>query len=233
MKAILLAAGYGKRLRPLTSNTPKCLVKINGIPLLKIWLKKLELANIKSVLINTHYLSAKVENFIKKNKFKVKIELVYEKRLLGTAGTLIKNLDFFGNQDGLFLHADNFCKEPLINLINKHKKRPKTCLLTALTFRTNNPSSCGIIKIDIKNILESFYEKPKNTNLGNLANAATYILSKKFISTLRKNFLGSKNFSTEVIPYLKKKIYTYETKKTFIDIGTIANYKLANKNVKR
>ena len=75
MKAILLAGGYGKRLRPLTNKIPKCLVKINNIPLLEIWINKLYNANVKEVLINTHYLSEKVEKFIKKKKFKIKIHL--------------------------------------------------------------------------------------------------------------------------------------------------------------
>ena len=53
MNAILLASGYGRRLRPYTKFTPKCLIKVRGVPLLKIWLNKLERANIKKVLINT------------------------------------------------------------------------------------------------------------------------------------------------------------------------------------
>ena len=80
MNAILLASGYGKRLRPFTKFTPKCLMKIRGVPLLKIWLNKLERANIKKVLINTHYLSKKIENFLQKNDFNLKIELSYEKK---------------------------------------------------------------------------------------------------------------------------------------------------------
>ena len=68
MRAILLAGGYGKRLKPITDKIPKCLVKINKTPLLEIWLKKLQNANVKEVLINTHYLNRKVENFLKKKK---------------------------------------------------------------------------------------------------------------------------------------------------------------------
>ena len=95
MKALILAAGYGKRLRPLTNNVPKCLVKIGKKSLLQIWLEKLEKQGIKEFLINTHYKSEKVERFIKKSKFAKKVKLVYEKKILGTGGTLYKNLDFF------------------------------------------------------------------------------------------------------------------------------------------
>ena len=91
-KALLLSAGFGTRLRPITLKTPKCLVKINNIPILEHWLLKLEQIGIEEVLINTHYLSKKVEEFLKiRAKSNLKITQVYEKNLYGTAGTLIKN----------------------------------------------------------------------------------------------------------------------------------------------
>ena len=99
MRVFLLSAGYGKRLLPLTKNTPKCLIKLNKKPLLQIWLEKLEAQGVRHFLINTHYKSDKVEKFIKKTKFSKKVKLVYEKKILGTGGTLYKNLDFFKQED--------------------------------------------------------------------------------------------------------------------------------------
>ena len=64
MKAILLCAGKGLRLRPYTNNIPKCLMPIKGKPLLEIWLEKLFSAGITNILINAHYLSDQVDNFI-------------------------------------------------------------------------------------------------------------------------------------------------------------------------
>ena len=94
IKALLLAAGYGTRLRPLTLNVPKCLVEINGEPLLSNWLYKLENLGCEEVLINTHYLSEKVVEFLEKfNSQKLKINISHEKEILGTAGTLIEHLD--------------------------------------------------------------------------------------------------------------------------------------------
>ena len=63
MRAILLAAGYGTRLRPLTNKIPKCLVSIKGKPLLQIWLEQLTAAGIGPFLINTHYLADQVVDF--------------------------------------------------------------------------------------------------------------------------------------------------------------------------
>jgi len=99
MKAILLSAGFGKRLGSLTKNKPKCLLKVNNKAILEIWLEKLFSNNVKEVLINSHYLSDQIKVFVDQSKYKKKIKLVYERKLLGTAGTLLKNINFFNNQD--------------------------------------------------------------------------------------------------------------------------------------
>ena len=64
LRAVLLAAGYGSRLRPITNNIPKCLIKINNEPILKRWLREVESQGCEECMINTHYLYEKVEKFI-------------------------------------------------------------------------------------------------------------------------------------------------------------------------
>ena len=66
IKALLLAAGFGTRLRPLTLTNPKCLMEINGVPILGHWLEKLDNLGCNEVLINTHYLNKKVEDYLAK-----------------------------------------------------------------------------------------------------------------------------------------------------------------------
>ena len=94
MKALLLAAGEGTRLRPITNRIPKCLVPINDKPLLEYWLDNLSKVGVSEFLINTYYLSEQVEEFVIYSKYKDKITLVYEKELLNTAGTILKNKEF-------------------------------------------------------------------------------------------------------------------------------------------
>lgn len=91
MKAFLLAAGLGTRLRPLTDTIPKCLVPINGKPLLQYWIDLFEKHGIDEVCINLHYLSDQVVNFIKANPSKIKWHLSYEPELLGSGGTIFSN----------------------------------------------------------------------------------------------------------------------------------------------
>ena len=104
-RAILLAAGLGTRLRPLTNSMPKCLVPINNKPLLQIWLENLSAAGTSTFLVNTHYLSDQVNVFIENSEFRNQIKVEHEPNLLGTAGTLRHNLDFFNQEDGLLIHV--------------------------------------------------------------------------------------------------------------------------------
>ena len=227
MNALLLAAGYGTRLRPLTNLIPKCLVPIKNRPLLDIWIESLVSLGINSIRINTHYLSDIVEEHINKSIYTNQIDLVYENDLLGTGGTLINNIDFFGGEDGLMIHADNYCLDDLSLLITAHNNRPNGCLITILVFETENPSSCGIVEINSLGIVTGFFEKINNPP-GNLANGAIYLLSKEAIDIIKKGYSDKSDFVTEILVQFVGKIFTYKTDKIFIDIGTPEAYNKAN-----
>lgn len=227
MRAILLAAGLGTRLRPLTETTPKCLVPIHGQPLLEIWLDRLTKAEFSSFLINTHYLAPLVKAFIQNSPYRERITLVEETDLLGTAGTLVANLDFLQGQDGLLIHADNYCLANFSAFWQAHQCRPAGCLLTMIIFPTATPSTCGIVELNREGVVVAFHEKQENPP-GNLANGAIYILSPEFQEMVRERFYDATDFSTEIIPYLMGKIFTYKTNAPFIDIGTPAAYAAAN-----
>ena len=117
----------------------------------------------------------------------MKILNFYEDKLLGTAGTLIANYEFFNDSLGILIHADNFTKLDLKDLIDSHKNRPKNCLLTMLTFDTSNPQSCGTVEIDSNNIVQKFYEKHANPP-SNIANAAVYLFEQDFMEWLITNY---------------------------------------------
>ena len=219
-RALLLSAGLGTRLRPLTLKTPKCLVKIGNKPILEYWIDKLENVSVDQVIVNTHYLSYKVDLFLEKqNRKDMKILNVYEEQLLGTAGTLISNYKFFSNSLGILIHADNFTNMDLKDLIESHRNRPPDCLLTMLTFNTSNPESCGIVEVDSNNVVQKFHEKKTNPP-GNIANAAVYLFEEDFLEWLIINYPQATDFSTHVLPNLLGRIYTFHTKMTYIDIGT-------------
>lgn len=223
MRALLLSAGFGSRLKPYTNKIPKCLMKIKGRELLDIWICSLVNFGIDKILINTHYKHKKIEEFILNHKYKNKIELVYEKKLLNTAGTLLKNKNFFKNNDGIFIHSDNLLKIKMKPFLKAHKNRPKQCLLTMLTFKADYPQNFGTVVLNNQKIVKNYYEKVVNPPT-NIANGAIFILSKKFISEITHKKFYNKDFCKEVLNNYINRIYTYNFNGQFNDIGSVSNF---------
>ena len=220
LRALLLAAGLGTRLRPLTMHTPKCLVPINGEPLLGRWLRNLEQVGCEAVLVNTHYLAEQVTAYLQSwNSSTMAIQNVYEHELLGTAGTLRANQAFFANSTGMLIHADNAMSEGLQPFLAAHHNRHAGCLLTMLTFKTDNPSSCGIVEIDDQQIVQGFHEKVVQPP-GDRANGAIYAFEPSLLDHLNRMAKPPSDFSIEVLPSLIGRIQTWHTNQTYLDIGT-------------
>jgi mannose-1-phosphate guanylyltransferase len=226
MRALLLSAGLGTRLRPVTNKVPKVLVPINAKPLLSYWLENLSQAGIERFLINTSYLHEQVESFVKNSPYKEKIKLVYESKLLNTGGALLANKEFFQYEDCMLVHADNLSFCDFNAFIKTHKNRPKECEITMMLFKSDSPSSCGIVELNKENIVVNFFEKVSNPP-SNLANGAVYICTPavmEFMESLGKNDV---DFSLEVLPHFMGKIYTFLNDTYHRDIGTLESYGLA------
>jgi mannose-1-phosphate guanylyltransferase len=219
LRALLLAAGLGTRLRPLTDNLPKCLVPIRGRPLLAHWLDLLLPNGVDEVLVNTHYLPAQVEAFRNASPWRDRITLVHEPDLLGTGGTILANRSFFGRQAFFAAHADNLSRFSVTGFLAAHANRPRAALMTMMTFDTDVPSTCGIVETDREGLVARFHEKVKNPP-GNRANGAVYILEPEivdFIAALGKPFV---DLSTEVIPRFLGRIAVFHNADYHRDIGS-------------
>ena len=229
MRALLLAAGLGTRLRPLTSHWPKCLMPIKKRPLLEYWLSILKQLNVEQVLVNTHYHSEIVEEFLQQPQFNKWVEPIYEKKLLGTAGTLRENSMFFNNDTLLVVHADNWCCCDFNEFISYHTdRRPKGTVITMMTFECQNPSSCGIVELDDQGVVIGFHEKVNNPP-GKLANAAIYIIEAEVLKWIEQN-ITINDFSTEVLPNYIGKIATWKNGDIHKDIGTVEMLKSAQQD---
>jgi mannose-1-phosphate guanylyltransferase len=105
MKAMILAAGYGTRLKPLTDKIPKALIKINQTPLLELVIKKLIAVGVNEIIINVHHQADQIVSFIKeRNFFNIRIEFSKEEKILGTGGGLKQAAHFFDDGKPFFLH---------------------------------------------------------------------------------------------------------------------------------
>jgi mannose-1-phosphate guanylyltransferase len=226
MKALLLAAGLGSRLRPITNFTPKCLVEIDGRPLLDYWLDLLSKGGVDVAIINTHHLADVVSAYLEHHPFQIPVYQVYEKKLLGTAGTLLKNRGFYQDVPVILIHADNLSYFSLQKFIDTFTNRPKGVEITMMTFTTDAPENCGIVELSHDGIVQNFYEKSK-LNHGKIANGAVYIVSSSvlnFIESLKKEEV---DFSTEVIPAFLGKMNTFHNNIYHRDIGNPSSLKLA------
>jgi len=226
MRALLLAAGLGTRLRPLTDTVPKCLVEINGRPLIDHWIELLSNAGISDVLINLHYLPEKVQTYVLGCNYPIQITTVMEERLLLTAGTVLKNQEFFKQAPVLLIHADNLSLFNLRAFKDRFYSRANNIDITMMTFRTSVPHECGIVELDAQGVVIALHEKVK-APLGNLANAAVYILSPTVINFIASLGKEAVDFSTEVLPHFMGRINTFHNDVYHRDIGTIESLTLA------
>ncbi|WP_316194996.1 MULTISPECIES: nucleotidyltransferase family protein [unclassified Bradyrhizobium] len=218
MRALLLAAGIGSRLRPLTDTTPKCLVHIHGRPLLDYWLDLVFEGGVERALLNTHWLADQVRAHVAESPWRSRIDLVHEDELLGTGGTVLANRDWFGREPFLVAHADNLTDFDVAALIAAHRGRPAGCIMTMLAFRTDDPSSCGILELDRENRVIAFHEKVQNPP-GNLANGAVYIFEPEVIEDVAALGKPIVDLSTEIIPNYLGRILCVETAGYHRDIG--------------
>lgn len=232
MKALLLAAGLGTRLRPITNTIPKCLVPINNKPLLQYWFENLSAVGISEFLVNTHYFSDEVEKFINTSKYKKRTTIVFEKTLLNTGGTVLLNKDFFNHEPFLLIHADNLCFCDFDAFLQTHKNRPKYTEITMMLFKSDNPSSCGIVELDKNNVVQKFHEKIKNPP-SNLANGAVYICEPSIIPFLESLNKEDIDFSLDVIPNFLGRINTYVNSTYHRDIGTPQSLEQAHIDIKK
>ena len=225
MQALLLAAGIGSRLRPLTDTIPKCLVPIHGRPLLDFWVTMLLDAGVDGILINTHYLSEKVVAFVASAPWRDRVSLVYERELLGTGGTVKANAKFFKG-DFLLAHADNLTDFDVGGFIAAHNARPAFCAMSMLAFRTDDPRSCGILELDSNNVVQAFHEKVANPP-GNLANGAVYIVGDEVVARVAALPGPFIDLSTEIIPNFVGRIFAVETDGYHRDIGNLESLRRA------
>ena len=220
MRALLLAAGLGTRLRPITNTVPKCLVPIHGKPLLGYWLDMLlGGGRIERVLVNLHYFPDTVRQFVASSPWRDQVELVHEENLLGTGGTVLANANYFSGQAFMTVHADNLSRFDVGAFIDRHAVRPTGCVMTMMTFATDQPQSSGIVELDEKGIVRAFHEKVAHPP-GNLANGAVYIFEPAIVEFCRSLGKPVIDISTEILPRFIGRIFTFQNDCYHRDIGT-------------
>jgi len=233
--ALLLAAGIGSRLAPLTDNIPKCLVPILGRPLLDFWLEKCVKANMSPIIINTSYLPKTVEIFINNSQYKDMIIISHEEKLLGTGGTILASEKYLNGNTFFVAHADNLSFFDMNDFYVAHANRPSHAILSAMIFRTPRPKSCGIVELDDRGIVTAFHEKVDNPP-SDLANGAVYFMQPVVFSILKECQATypytNLDISQHLLPNCLGHINTYLNNDYHRDIGTPESYAKAQDDMK-
>jgi mannose-1-phosphate guanylyltransferase len=217
VKAFLLAAGLGARLRPVTDRVPKCLVEVGGRALLDIWLDALGSAGVDEVLVNTHHLAPLVEQHIERRQgLGLTVRLSHEPALLGSAGTLVANRPFVEDEEMfLVVNADNLTDFDLRVLAEAHRTGGAVATLTV--FRAPDPTQCGVVETSDGWVV-AFAEKPAKPR-SDLANAGIYAFDPVVLDELTGPFPLDIGF--DLLPRLVGRTRTVSIGQSwFADIGT-------------
>jgi NDP-sugar pyrophosphorylase family protein len=231
MKAMILAAGEGTRLRPLTLNTPKPMLPIAGKPILAYILDWLRFYEITEVAINLHHLPKVVIDWLGNgNRFDINVTYSVEDVILGTAGALIKLRDFF-DDTFMVIYSDMLTNLNIPRLLEFHQT--KGALATIVLIEVEDPSSYGIIEVNEEHRILRFVEKPApGTTSSKLANAGVYIVQPEIIDYIPQDTFY--DFGYDLFPVLLSKgarLFGYKTTDSFLDTGTMDNYRRAEQEI--
>jgi mannose-1-phosphate guanylyltransferase len=210
-------------MRPITNATPKCMLAIDGRPLLDIWLDAFHRAGVDEVLVNLHHLPDVVRRHIAARPGPPAVRTFFEPELLGSAGTLMANREWVQGED-LFLacNADNLTDFDLRLLIDSHREHGAIATLTV--FHSPNPSDGGVIELDDTGWVTGFTEKPEKP-VSDLTNAGIYAFHPDVLDEIGAT--PPCDIGYDLLPGLVGRARAVLVGGYFRDIGTAGAYRLA------
>jgi UDP-N-acetylglucosamine diphosphorylase/glucosamine-1-phosphate N-acetyltransferase len=186
MKAVLLAAGEGVRLMPITATRPKHLIKVGGKPILQFCLEAVKKAGIDEAIIVTHYMSESISKYFGDGKaFGLHLSYVEQKALLGT-GNAASVAEPYVDGDFVLVYGDLLFGQDAVKDVLSNFKSGKTAAVMGVV-PVDNPENYGIIELDKENRVKRIVEKPTaGKTPSNLANAGVYVFTKQVFDILKK-----------------------------------------------
>jgi len=231
MKGMILAAGEGTRLRPLTYHTPKPMLPISGKPLLERVIVYLRNHGVTNLAINLYHLPEQVlDYFGNGEKWGVQLQYSIEEKLMGSAGG-VKLLQSFFDETFMVYYGDVFMNADLSGMLTRHKQTKATA--TMGLYKVPDPWNRGIVELNDNNLITRFVEKPpREEAFSNLANAGVYILEPDVLDYIPTDTVY--DFGNDVFPQLltnKIPVAGYVLHGLLIDIGLPEKYEEANRVV--
>jgi NDP-sugar pyrophosphorylase family protein len=232
VKALILAAGEGTRLRPLTLTQPKPMLPIGGRPILEHIVAQLAAYEVRDIAINLHYKPQAITDYFGDgSRFGVRIVYSHEPRLLGSAGAA-RALDWFLNEPFILWYGDVLADIDLRELIEKHAAtRPPA---TLALYEVEDKTRCGMVDVDATGRVLRFIEKPAaDVECGDLANAGIYVVEPKVLDGVPPD--RAVDFGADVFPQLLESgapLFGYKLDGYVLDIGSPARYAQAEADLR-
>jgi NDP-sugar pyrophosphorylase family protein len=232
MKALILAAGEGTRLRPLTLDRPKPMLPIGPRPLLEHLIRLLVRHRVTEIAINLHYKPAVVTAYFGDGAaWGVRLTYSHEEQILGTAGA-VRKLHRFLDQPFFVLYGDVLTDLDLAALAAFHKEH--RAALTMALYHVPRPWECGIVDMEATGCIRRFVEKPPRDQIfSDLANAGVYIMEPDVVNEIPPDVFY--DFGRDLFPRLLEQgipIYGYPIADDdyLLDIGSPDKYEQAQRD---
>ncbi|MBN2335122.1 NDP-sugar synthase [Candidatus Bathyarchaeota archaeon] len=227
MKALVLAGGFGTRLRPLSCSRPKMLFPVANQLLIDYTLQNLSRGGVDTVVLSVYYMAESLVRYLGPSKNDLGIMYSREQRPLGTGGPLKLAEDMLNGEAFLTLNGDILTDLDYRRLVSFHKE--KGGLATIALVQVPDPSRYGAVELDWEGRINRFVEKPeRGREPSNLINAGIYVLEPEVLKYIPEGRRVS--IETEVFPRLaeERQLYGFECHGFWMDIGVPEDYLMAN-----
>jgi len=220
MKAMILAAGFGTRLKPLTDKKPKALIPYHSKPMVEHQIERLRKLNVDEIIINAHHHSEMIEEYFKKNDFDIKISVLVEKEILGTGGGILNAENFFRDEDCfIVINVDVDTDMNIQHMIEFHKRKNPFATIAVQKRKTSR-------HLELENGKSLIGKENKNSKTENLyAFNGIHIISNRIYKKNHKiKFRGILEIYFDLIQKKEETILGFDAgKSSFKDIGKIEN----------
>ena len=225
--AVLMAGGEGKRLRPLTENTPKPLLKVGGKPIIEYNIDRLAKVGIKNMYLSINYLGDQLVDYFGNGESKnINIDYIREDKPLGTIGSVLL-VDEFKHDEIIIMNSDLLTNIDFADFYKTFKESDADMIVASTSYHVHVPYA--VLEADEHQNIKSLKEKPSYTYF---SNAGIYIIKKKLLEMIPSNQYYDITDLIEKVLEMDHKIITYPINGYWLDIGKHEDFEKAQEDIK-
>ena len=227
LDAVLMAGGEGKRLRPLTENTPKPLLKVGDKPIIEHNIDRLANVGIENIYLSINYLGEQLEAYFGDGSSKnIKVDYLREHKPLGTIGSVLL-VNEFQHEDVLIMNSDLLTNIDFADFYKTFKDSNADMVVAATSYHVDVPYA--VLETDENQCVKTLKEKPRYTYF---SNAGIYIIKKKLLSMIPVDEFYDITDLMEKVIEMDQKLVTYPINGYWLDIGKHEDFKKAQEDIK-